>query len=98
VADIARNAGRWPVRRYNIYNNQIEAKCFGPGETGKYTTVTALEYTVCDITATIEWHVANEQRKVGGLTQAIYELAVSQNTGQTEIHAQTEHVIDRHPE
>jgi hypothetical protein len=97
VTDIARNAGRWPIRRYTIYNNQIETKCFPAGEMGKYTTVTT-EYTVCDVTATIEWHVANEQRKVGGLTQAFYELAVNKNTGQTEIHAQTEKVTNRHPD
>jgi hypothetical protein len=95
VTDIAHNAGRWPYRRYSISNNQISAEC---GASGKYVTPKSDDFVVCDVIATLEWHVANEQRKAGGFTQTFYELSVQRVTGRSEIFAHTENVISRHAE
>jgi hypothetical protein len=97
ATDIEHNAERWRYRRYTISNNQITPTCQTPGVSGKYITLPS-DYVVCDVDAMIEWHVANGQRKVGGLTQAFYEIGVRPADGSTAIYAQTENVINRHPD
>jgi hypothetical protein len=98
IADMQRNAQRWPYRRYAIYQDQLTTTCNLPGVGGKYAASPTATGQICDVTAEIEWHVANGQRKVGGLTQAFYEIAVEPSTGTSAIYAQSENVINRHPE
>jgi hypothetical protein len=107
VADMYNSVKRWPVRRYTVYNNQIDAKCASPGAANAHASPVSMDYAACDVHVMIEWHVDNQKgRKVGGLTQGFYTVIVGataetqagRNNYANVIYAQSENVINRHPE
>jgi hypothetical protein len=94
-----KNAARWPIRQYAVNNGQIEASCKQAGEISDHMMGNP-NFQSCSVKAMVDWHVGNYQgRKVGGLTQVYYEIAIAADgTGNNRVFYQSENVINRQPE
>ena len=106
IADIRKNAARWPVRRYAVSNNEIGVSCLPAGQSSIHVKPMP-NFRMCTVTATVEWHVDNQMgRRIGGHTVAQYEIGVKMldathadmNSHENRIWFQTEQVTERHAE
>jgi hypothetical protein len=74
VADIHRNAARWPVRKHAAL--RFDVICNGPGIPSAFVQPPS-NFEACLVTAPVEWHVGNYQgRRVGGVTKVAYGMVV----------------------